>query len=51
MTRDLGVQSSKKAAFCAPTAYERSHCFFAFWRYEIRKMDQNRRRTMFRGLI
>ena len=50
-TRDLEMRSSKKAAFCAPTACERSHCFFPFWRDEFRKMDHHGRKTMFRGLI
>ena len=50
-TRNLGVRSSKKAQFWAPTAYERSHCFFPFWRSQIRKMDQPHHKTMFHNLI
>ena len=51
MTRNLGVQSSKTAPLWAPTTCERSHCFFPFWRYEIRKMDQHCHKTMFHSLI
>ena len=51
MTRNLGVRSSKKAPFWAPTAHERIHCFSPFWRSEIRKMDQPHHKTMFHGLI
>ena len=45
------MRSSKKAPFWAPTGYERSHCFFPFWRSEIRKMGQLHHKTMFDSLI